>query len=265
LLPVSILSALKRGDAALAEKLTEAKLLVSKSASLTEAMLEACEKRCYNLEKEAKNKQDSMIAQSGFAPAPGQGAPADVAKLETEHGLFRYLSEHGLSTVELSSSHSCNPTDTSALFAARNSGLQFGTLNDTPKTTQEKPWVEISTHGLISPVAVRLKHGWTADTDLCQDWVFEARRRFCRDWEPLVQRQGHPLKEDGEIFYVHQGSEKADCLFDRFRLRMTGVNNCNRWYLMVGGFEVFGYYNANSVVYYTGEEEEPAASDEEHK
>mmetsp|Transcript_9154 Transcript_9154/g.25606 ORF Transcript_9154/g.25606 Transcript_9154/m.25606 type:complete len:512 (-) Transcript_9154:81-1616(-) len=200
-----------------------------------------------------KGKADALDEPASDGYLTPLGLPPDLLRPPTYRpglGLLALLSSQQIKqhpssapemvSVHLSSRHVSTPADNLVLFQM--STKTFGTSNQ-----HQLPWIAVHLHGglAIQPTAVGLKHGWTAGRDICKTFVLEAS---CSDgdWRELWACSNELLLVEGKVYALPKGD---GTYFQQFRIRMTGRNSNNEWYLMVAWFEIFGHLRGSEKVW----------------
>merc|ERR1712186_239194 len=156
-------------------------------------------------------------------------------------GLFAWIAlRDPCVKVSISSAHPVNYRIRSGHALFSGDSICFGTQD---QSRVEEPWISITlTQYCIRPEGVGLKHGWADecdDSDTCKNFVVEASLNN-GEWIQLLECAETPLSRDGNWFKIPEVQSRSGRYFDCFRIRMTGPNSSNRWYLMIGWFDVWG-------------------------
>lgn len=91
----------------------------------------------------------------------------------------------------------------------------------------------------IAPTHYRLRHYSSWDTEALRDWVFEGSNDGTT-WVVLDMRIGDGTLDQKGKFATFACNTPAGQSFRLFRVRQTGRNSNNHFYLALSGFEIFG-------------------------
>jgi len=89
----------------------------------------------------------------------------------------------------------------------------------------------------VKPSYYMIRHYSSWDTEALRDWVFEASNDQ-RNWDNIrTHSKDSSLQNAGQCF-----TWPVDCaeFYSNFRLRMTGANSNNHFYLACSGFDIYG-------------------------